>query len=563
MLILAALIFAQPCPPQDSTPPVHVWAAGSTEKIQNSHRAALPHAGVFDPLQKIVTLKGVRGEHVPFQLVVTADHVEAEDVWVETSALRSRDAVLPESHIEVFLEHMVKVYAPTGAHGERGMWPDALIPLERPFDIRSARRSRGPVLRHQPLWVDVHVPRDQTPGVYRGTIQVTAGGEPLDSVTLALEVLDVELPKEREFPVLMGFFYGRDIARMHELEYGSSEYRALWLEYLRLLLSFGVDPTFIDLGVTGRLEEGEYVLEWTDPELEELLAAGGQTRFALGVGPPGLSREGLSEKEHRAHVHSYLAQATSHAREAGWEDRLVFLAPVDEPQSKEEYETVRYWGELLHSYDPSLRLAVTEQPVPEDPAWGTLVGACNEWIVHGNFLDDNSAAIRERQAAGDRVSWYVSCDQLYPQPNYYIDREAADMRMLGWITWRYRLGGLLYWSATKWSEVRDPFIDAISWKRSHCNAPAAGEGMLLYPGNLVEEYTGQPDVYGAVASLRLALLREGCEELELLGLLAASGQAELADELAASLCGTVRAFTRDPDTIDRAREKLLGALAEL
>ena len=133
--------------------------------------------------------------------------------------------------------------------------------------------------------------------------------------------------------------------------------------------------------------------------------------------------------------------------------------------------------------------------------------------------------------------------------------------MLGWITWRYRLGGILYWATTKWSEVRNPFMDAISWKRSHCNAPAAGEGMLLYPGNLVEQYTGQPNVYGAVASLRLALLREGCEELELLQVLADKGQRELADELAAELCRSVGDFTRDPVEIDAVRTRLLEALA--
>ena len=66
----------------------------------------------------------------------------------------------------------------------------------------------------------------------------------------------IELPLQRQFPVLMGFFYGRDIARMHEVEHGSAEYRSLWLEYLRFLLSYGADPTFIDLGLTGRLEEG-------------------------------------------------------------------------------------------------------------------------------------------------------------------------------------------------------------------------------------------------------------------------------------------------------------------
>jgi len=52
--------------------------------------------------------------------------------------------------------------------------------------------------------------------------------------------------------------------------------------------------------------------------------------------------------------------------------------------------------------------------------------------------------------------WYVSCDQLYPQPNYYIDREAAYLRMVPWLTWRYGMSGFLYWTASYWEEIRDP-----------------------------------------------------------------------------------------------------------
>jgi len=434
------------------------------------------------------------------------------------------------------------------------------VPLARPFAIRSARRDRGPVLRHQPLWVDIDVPRDQAPGAYTGAVEVRAGERVLGTVALALDVLDVTLPEERHFPAQMGFFYGRDIARVHGLEQGSPAYRALWLEYLAFLLEHRCDPTFIDFGVRGGLEDDEYVVRWTDPELERFLVEHGLLRFALGAGPPGVSREGVSSERYEGWVRSYVGQVVAHARAAGWYDRLVFLAPVDEPRSLEEYETVRYWAGLVHAVDPDLPLAVTEQPLPEDPAWGTLVGAASDWIVHGSFLDENAAAIAERQAAGELVTWYVSCDQLYPQPNYYIDREAADPRLLGWVTFRYRLGGILYWATTLWREVRDPWMDALSWKRSHCNAPAAGEGMLLYPGNLVEQYTGQPNVDGPVASLRLALLREGLEELELLRLLAQS-EPELADELAATVVSSVRELTRDPVVIEAARTRLLRALA--
>ena len=77
--------------------------------------------------------------------------------------------------------------------------------------------------------------------------------------------------------------------------------------------------------------------------------------------------------------------------------------------------------------------------------------------------------------------------------------------------------------------------------------------MLLYPGNLVEKYTGQENVYGPVGSLRFALLREGIEELELLDQLSASrgGRAE-ADAIVASICRGVKDFSRDPNEIDKA-----------
>ena len=551
-----------PSQPAASGPPgTRVWAAGSTEKIQRATRSALPHSDVWDESARRVRLEGVRGEHVPFQVVVTADRVDLEKVTVELSELRSGAATIPVSAMKVYLEYFSKVYAPSGKNGQAGYWPDALVPLTRPFDIRSSRRDRGPVLRHQPLWVDLSIPAGQLPGVYEGRLTVKAGGRELGSLGVELKVWNVTLGKERHFPVQFGFFYGREIARIHGVEQDSDEYRELFFEYLGYMLDHRVDPAFISIGLAGGLKDGRYVLEWTDPRMEKFLFERGQCRFLIGAGPPGLSREGLAKEQYEEYVRQYLRQVIAHARESGWYERLSFTGAVDEPQTKKEYEAVRYWAELIHSVDPRVPVAVTEQPIPDKTAWGTLVGYCSEWIVHGNVLDKNRDAIAARQAAGERVSWYISCDQLYPQPNYYIDRSAVDCRMISWITWRYRLGGMLYWATTLWREVRDPWGDAISWKRSHCNAPAAGEGMLLYPGNLVEKYTGQENVYGPVGSLRFALLREGLEELELLELLSKLGGRDEADAIAASICDGVKDFSRDPNELDAARHRLIRAIA--
>ena len=547
--------------PVRSVPGVRVWAAGSTEKIQHANRSQLPHDGPWDERARKVRIEGVRGEHVPFQVIVTADRVDQGGITVEVSELRCGDALLPAAAVKVYLEYFSKVYAPSGKNGRKGYWPDALVPLTRPFAIRSSRRDRGPVLRHQPLWVDVVVPADQQPGVYEGTVTVRAGGGELGSLGVELKVWNVTLARERHFPVQFGFFYGREIARLHGVEQDSDEFRELFFEYLGYMLEHRVDPAFISIGLDGGVKDGRYVLEWTDPRMEKFLFDRGQCRFLIGAGPPGLSRDGLTKEQYEEYVRQYLRQVIAHARESGWYERLSFTGAVDEPRNRKEYDAVRYWAGLVHSVDPRVPVAVTEQPLPDRPEWGTLVGYCSEWIVHGNELDRNRAAIAERQAAGERVSWYISCDQLYPQPNYYIDRFAADCRMISWLTWRYRLGGMLYWATTLWREVRDPWADAISWKRSHCNAPAAGEGMLLYPGNLVEKYTGQENVYGPVGSLRFALLREGLEELELLEQLASRGGRAEANEIVESICRGVKDFSRDPAEIDKARRRLILALA--
>ena len=547
--------------PAQSSPGVRVWAAGSTEKIQHASRSRLAHDGPWDEPGRKVRLEGVRGEHIPFQVIVTADRVDIGGITVKVSELRCGDVTLPSSGVKVYLQYFSKVYAPSGKNGRKGYWPDALVPLTRPFAIRSSRRDRGPVLRHQPLWVDLHVPEGQLPGIYKGRVTVSAGGQELGSLGVELKVWNVTLGKQRNFPVQFGFFYGREIARLHGVDQQSDEFRELFFEYLGYMLEHRVDPAFISIGLAGGLKDGKYVLDWTDPRMEKFLFERGQCRFLIGAGPPGLSREGLTKEQYEEYVRQYLGQVIAHARQSGWYERLSFTGAVDEPQTRKEYDAVRYWADLVHSVDPRVPVAVTEQPIPDKAEWGTLVGYCSEWIVHGNMLDRNREAIRQRQAAGERVSWYISCDQLYPQPNYYIDRSAADCRMISWITWRYRLGGMLYWATTLWREVRDPWADAVSWKRSHCNAPAAGEGMLLYPGNLVEKYTGQENVYGPVGSLRFALLREGLEELELLEQLSSLGGRDAADAIVASICRGVKDFSRDPNEIESARHRLIREIA--
>jgi len=541
---------------------IRIWAAGCTEKIRMDNRSELPHDRIWDESSKTVKINGVRGEHVPFQIIVTADQVNVFGITLQKSALLMGSNAIPPENIQLYYEHIIKVYTPSGIHGKKGYWPDALVPLTRPFDIQSGERGRPPELRHQPIWTDIIIPADQSAGTYKSTITVFSHEDQIGEINIELTIWDITMPAERHFPALMRIGSG-DVARLHELNEDSPEFKALYYKYLEHSLNNRVDPRFLmSFGLEGRIENGNFLLEWTDEKIENFFIEKGLLMFQISAAPPNISRES-GEKPfsdtYKRYVNQYISQVITHARNKGWYEKLAFLCPVDEPRNADEYEAVRRWGRLVKEVDPNVNFMVTEQPFPENPEWGSFVGLANYWIIHGNYLarENHVQAVSERQQAGEKVIWYISCDQRYPQPNYFIDREAADSRMVSWITWRYKLGGILYWTTTFWREVKDPWIDPVTWKLSECNDPLSGEGSLIYPGNLVERYTGQENVFGPVSSVRFELLREGFEELELLYLLKNSGGESAADQIVESICRGIRDFTRDPNAIDEAKEKIV------
>jgi hypothetical protein len=544
---------------------VKIWAAGCTEKIQRDKLSELPHNRVWDEQTGTVSVAGVRGEHVPFQLIVTADQINVSGITLDKTALQSGENILPLENVLLYFEHHIKVYTPSGIHGKEGYWPDAIVPLTRPFNIHSGERGSPLELRHQPIWVDILVPADQPPGIYEGTIGVSSDEGKLGEVNIKLTVWDVTMPDERHYPAIVWISSG-DIARAHGLDQESPEFEELYYQYLELLLSNRIDPGHVmTMGLEGRIEDGNYTLEWTNNRMEKFLIDNGLLIVQISAAPRGISRESGEQpfsETYKRHTRQYIEQVISYAKTRGWYEKLVFLCPVDEPRTADEYEAVRRWASIVKEIDPDIRFSITEQPLPENPEWGTFVEHTNSWIVHGNYMarDEHLQAITERQQEGEQVIWYISCDQEYPQPNYFIDREAADLRMVPWITGRYDFGGILYWASTFWREVKDPWLDPVTWKRSECNAPLSGEGTLVYPGNLVERYTGQENVFGPVSSVRFELLREGLEELELMYMLKESGGESEADIIIESICRGVRDFTRDPNAIDEAKEKIVKEL---
>jgi hypothetical protein len=551
-----------------------VWAVPAVQKVRPEDQPETDNL-VWSAAGKTISIAGAGNEHVPFQIVVstppppTRYDKPAGGFFVSVGDLASENGRIDRSNIRVFVEHVVLCYAKSSPVGGTGFWPDALAPLREPFGMGAEFRE---AVRNRAVWIDVLVPADTRSGIYRGSVTITRDGAPLEELALQLQVYDFSLPRERHLITHMGIS-DESIARHTGLRRDSPEFRRLLRRYYDFLYLNRMEPWFHS-PLQPRIERsaaGEVVVHFDESEYRYYLDELNTRRVILEAGPGELLRELPDEPfsaAWTATVASYLGQIYRYYQSHGWKDRLVLNSPIDEPNTAEHYAETRRWAELVHEAAPGIPFLVTESPVPDQPEWGTLVGYANNFSVHGNSLNhpDVKEALRREQAKGGEITWYISCDQVYPQPNYFIDAPALDPVMIPWITWRYGMSGILYWSINFWPQTPDPWIDAVTFLSGFlCSEGYVlnGEGSLIYPGNRTRRHTGQPDVEGPVSSIRLELLREGIEDYEYLWLLKSLGDGSFADRLVTEMVVDVSAFSRNPAELLAARRKMAARIEEL
>jgi len=451
-----------------------------------------------------------------------------------------------------------------------GYWPDALAPLKKPFSME----AQYSVVKNRPIWVDLTIPSGTPGGIYKGTLTVSQHGKELETLDLEVEVYNFSLPDET--PLITYMNISRSwLAGYYNLPSDSEEVEKLTQTYYDFIYANRMEPWFNDMllpdiEVTG----GKVEVKFDDEKYKYYMNGLGTKRVLLNAFPGSLSKQISSapfSEEFITYVQSYLSQVEGYFEKNGWKERLVFNSPIDEPRSKEDYEDTRRWAKLVHGSAKDVPFLTTRTPVApsrEHPDWGTLRGHVDNFSIHGNHMNDPEVkrVILEEQAKGGELTWYISCDQGYPQPNYFIDAPPLDLVMVPWITARYGMDGILYWALNFWSQTSNPWLDAGTFHSGFlCSGGWVlnGEGTLLYPGDDTEKYTGQPNVDGPVSSIRFELLREGIEDYVYLSMLKDLGEGEFADNQVRSLVIDVSAFSRNLQELYQTRETIAKRLEEL
>jgi hypothetical protein len=475
--------------------------------------------------------------------------------------------MIPQNNVNLFLEHYIQIYAISSPVGAKGYWPDALAPLKIPFSMQ----AQYAVVGNRPVWVDVYIPANTQAGIYKGTITVTRFEKVIETIGIEVEVYDFSLPEETHLITYFNISKG-ELARFYDKQASSPEIEQLTMNYFDFLFAHRMETWFNDPLVPELTIKGENVeLKFNESRYDYFLNKMKTKRVILEANPHGLTRQINAEPFSPAFnkiVKAYLTQAESWFRKHGWRDRLVFNSPIDEPNTKEDYEETRRWAELVHEAVPGIPFLATESPVNRNADWGTLRGYVNNFCVHGNSLNDPEVkqALKEEQAKGGEATWYISCDQAYPQPNYFIDAPALDPVMVPWITARYHMNGILYWAANFWNQTPDPWLDPVTFISGFdCSDGYVlnGEGSLIYPGDRTRRYTGQPDVNGPVSSIRFELLRDGIEDYEYLWMLKNKGDSDFAEKQVQNMVIDVSAFSRNLEELYLTRKAMARRLEEL
>lgn len=171
------------------------YADGYSGSSGNAYKLGNP---VWDAATNKVVLKGARNEVVGFQLILERLVASLTDVRVSVSNLASPyDSIPADPNIELLRSW----YVPSGGV----YYPEPCIPLAAPFGTTfSIPNSTNGISSqtNQSVWCDIHVPADKAPGIYTGTITVTAAqlASPL-TIDLELEVRRFVLPDEVSFIV--------------------------------------------------------------------------------------------------------------------------------------------------------------------------------------------------------------------------------------------------------------------------------------------------------------------------------------------------------------------------
>ena len=567
-----------------------VWWASSGWKIPKGR--ALP-----SKKGRALCIETAQNEAEAAQLVLSPPK-DLSNVRLTCSELEGPNGKrLAPAAVSLLRVRYLNVTMPTDNTGVAAPWPDPLPPIAGPLELTGGE--------NHPFWVRVKPGKDTAPGEYTGVIRVEADGYDVD-VPLQVRVFGFSLPDRMTCTSAFGFGLGR--AFDYQKITGETDKRTVADQYLRALADHHITPynpapldhfevtwTGIEPKESADPEKVRCAIDWTkwDAAMQRafdeyhfnsfsipIQGMGGGTFFSRTE--PTLLGFPESSPVYQAMFRDYCAQVEQHLQAKGWlNDSYVYW--FDEPEPR-DYEFVMNGFNRIKNAAPGIGRMLTEQ-IEEK-----LVGGPNIWCpLTPAYKKD---ACEARQAAGDRIWWYVCTGPKAPYATLFIDHPATDLRVWLWQTWQRGIQGILIWETLLWTspsaypdpkQPQNPYEDPMGWEYGYGEEAGArrpwgnGDGRFLYPPETAADGNpAAPVLDPPVDSIRIEMLRDGIEDYEymviLKRLLAEKGaglEAAKRSEfeglltVPAEISESITEFTKDPAPIEAHRRKVAEAIETL
>ncbi|MFA7172272.1 MAG: glycoside hydrolase domain-containing protein [Kiritimatiellia bacterium] len=581
ILVLSSVLLTAPALAVER-PVIGLTALHAMERI-------LQHEAPFGTPTAEIT--AARNEVESFQVVVAAQGGNIRITSAGLSELVGEGgAKISGDSIRLYREEYVRVRMSTlYAELPPGLYPDALVPFidpvtGKPIQTPSRRRehSGGPLTtighnmyavpfevfegQNQPLWIDVHVSKGVSAGIYHGTLRVS-GDKGKAELPVKLTVWDFDLPDGPTHCNHFGGFSG--VASLFDVKHNSGEFREIEARYCQALAEHRLNPPLPSNLLPQANSDGSLTIDTNrHAALRMFIEKLHVTDFPIPRSPfGGLPRSATDANyktippDQREKSLRYYRDYYQYVKSNGWADR-AYVCLVDEPNSAERYEQVIVLADVVHQAAPELKCLVIEQTYPDKPDWADIDPAVDIWCPLWSFIDRET--INQKLKQGDAVWSYTALAQRSPSchPNYeevrekdppywHIDQPLLFYRVPTWINRQYGITGLLYWSTITsvlepWSNPAFTFVHP-----RHLNFN--GGGYLFYPGTPC-------GIRGPVASMRLKNIRDGMEDYEYLTLLEQRAGAAAVRKVVDRVAPTWWGYTRDPKAIFDARRELAAAI---
>ncbi|WP_321417019.1 glycoside hydrolase domain-containing protein [uncultured Desulfobacter sp.] len=483
-----------------------------------------------------ILVYAARNEFEPFQLVVNPS--VSGNITVNIGEFGSG------IEVQLYQVKYVTIAQSTDNLGRTGDYPDPLWPLETSASVSVTAGE------NTAFWFDVHVPDTTPAGDY--TTHVAIGG--ID-IPVTLHIFNFSIP-ERLHPKSQMNFSHQAFLTQYGVSCCGTEY---WLYVDKIkqyfidhrltpksvlwsggLTSSGAGP-YIDYDCAGTLTDTDGIWGFEAPaeryiDADGLMQGKFPQSFNNGTGFPSFMAATFRNNDASADQRpatfcgqtrsaadwytadnpntpynenwfQYITAIQNYLASTGYLDKAYYYF-ANEPQDQADYAAVAWYSRYLKAAAPDFKLMVSEEPKPEIYEHSDYVqdGQVDIWLPVLNNYDPTISHDRKKNHGEETWIYF-----LYgTRPPFFnpvtLDHPGIESKLTGWFLWKYRIGGIAYYSLNNWS--RNPWTDPM-------NSNHNGDLFMLYPPSP----EGTPIAYGSnnhrfVPSIRFELMRDSLEDYE-------------------------------------------------